>query len=765
MGLVARWMVAITGSVVAFVLAWWVCGGLLRLDEGVSLGVAGAVLAIVAGFLYWWAGRDLVTDALSLGDEGSGLRASSRPIPRMLPPDIRYFTGRDAELARLAARAAGGRVIVTAVGGTAGVGKTALAVRAAHRLSDQFPDGQLYADLRGYTEGQQPAEPAEILDLFLRQLGAFPEGAPSTVDERAAQLRTILADRRALMLLDNAASASQVRPLVPGSGQTLVLVTSRSVLLGLDADERVNLDVLPLAAARALLTAVAGADRAAVEPAELDLVCERCGNLPLALQIAAQLLAAHQTWPISRLASMLADERTRLASLQVDDVGVRAAFAVSYADLGPDDARLFRLLGVHIGPDCTAASVAALADEDEDVTAVALSRLADARLVTEDPVGRFRLHDLVRLFARDLGEQADDPASRADALNRLLDYYLSLARALDLWIDPELRPAAEQAAMESGAPITSAGESLALFAAERPALLAAVTLGAELGRDEFVVDLVRAIGMELRLLRYFDELLMIAQTGVAAAARVGDPGSQAGERLHLGLANRELGRLDEAIASYQDALAIYRQLGDRRSEGWALNSLGIAYQHAGRLDEAITCGQSALSIARETGDKRSEAQAVHSLGNAYGRSGRLDEAIGFYQRALALSRAVGARDGEAVTLNGLGGMLAQSGRFRQAAESWRESATIRRELGDRYVEAQTTEYFAMACLATRQWDAASEGYRAAAAALRAVGETAEADLNSHLADYAQRRGLRLIFCLLARRALTRRASTSAQPAG
>jgi tetratricopeptide (TPR) repeat protein len=773
MGLVARWVVAITGSVVAFAVAWWICGGLLRLDEGVSLGVAGAMLAIVLGFLYWWAGRELPADAFSLGRNGSAgaaglgraLRGGSRRTPRMLPPDIRYFTGREVELARLTGQAEGGRVVVTALGGMAGVGKTALAVHAAHRLSDQFPDGQLYADLRGYTEGQQSAEPVEILDLFLRQFGVHPQEIPATLDERSALLRTTLADRRALMLLDNVASVPQVRPLLPGSGQTLVLVTSRSVLLGLDADERINLDVLPLTAARSLLTAVVGADRAAAEPAAVDLVCERCSNLPLALRIAAQLLAAHQTWPVSRLASMLADERTRLASLQVEDAEVRAAFAVSYGQLSPDDARLFRLIGLHIGPDCTPASVAALADADEAETAAGLTRLTDARLLTEEPPGRFRLHDLLRLFARDLSEEADDQGSRADAEGRLLDYYLTLSGYLDSCIDPELRPAAERAATESGVPIPSARTALVIFVAERPCLLAAVGLGARLGQDQSVLDLVRNTGVELRLLRYFDDLLVIAQAGLAAAVRVGDADVLAREQGRLAVANRGLGRFDEAIASNESALATLRELGDRRREGWALNNLGISYHDSGRLDEAIACCEAALLIAREVEDERAEAQALHNLGRVYGERGCLEEAVGHYEKSLAVSRAIGARDGEAVTLNGLGGMLARSRRFESAAACWEESVAIRRELGDRYAEGQTAENLAMACLATRQWERAAEHFAGAAAAMRDAGETGDADRLGQMANFVSRRVVRSIFGRAARRSLTRRrAPVSAQSA-
>jgi tetratricopeptide (TPR) repeat protein len=748
MGLGARWAVAIVGSAVAFVVSWWICEGLLHLDEGVSLGVAGAVLAIVAGFLYWWAGRD-----------HGPVHDGPRRTPRMLPADTRYFTGRDAELTRLTDRAAGGRVVVTAVGGTPGVGKTALAVHAAHQLSDRFPDGQLYADLRGYTKGQQPAEPAEILDLFIRQFGVDLEEIPPTLDERSALLRTILADRRALMLLDNAASASQVRPLLPGSGQTFVLVTSRSVLLGLDADERVNLDVLPLAAARSLLTAVVGADRAAAEPAAVDLVCERCSNLPLALRIASQLLAAHETWPVSRLASMLADESTRLRHLKADDVEVRAAFAVSYGQLPPDDARLFRLLGLHIGPDCTPASTAALADMDEAETAAGLARLTDARLLAEEPPGRFRLHDLLRIFARDTSGEADDQGLRVGAENRLLDYYVDLARSLDSEIDPQLRPAAEKAASESGIPITPAREALAIFDAERPCLLAAVTLGTQLGRDQSVVELVLNSGFGLTLLRYFDDLLVIAQAGLAAATRVGDAQLQARGQGNLGFAKKELGRFDEAVECYKGALAIWRELGERRREGGTLNNLGVNYVELGRFDQALECCQGALLISREVGDQRGEAQALHNLARTHEECGRLREAVDCCENALSVSRAIGALDGEAITLNGLGGMLAQLRRFEQAVGCLEQSASIRRELGDRYGESRTLENLANVRLALRQWERAAECYREAAAAMRDVGEIKAAGRQSRLARYARRRGLRLLLSLLVRWFLTHQLSS------
>ena len=348
-------------------------------------------------------------------------------MPGLLPRDVGGFTGRDDELARLASLAGGGRVVVSAIGGTAGVGKTALAVHAAHQLLGEFPDGHLYADLRGYTEGQDPAEPGEVLQVFLRRLGIPAEEVPAGVEERSGLLRQLLASRRVLMVLDNARTEAQVRPLLPGAGGSLVLVTSRSVLVGLEVDERISLDVLPEGEAAAMLAGAIGPDRAAAEPQAAGEVARLCGRLPLALRIAGQLLAAHPAWPVARLAQMLADEQGRLARLGAGDVQVRAAFGVSYEQLAEDDARLFRLLGLHPGPDFTADSAAPLAGTGPEAAGPVLERLAEAHLVNEDASGRFGMHDLLRLFARVTCQEADSPADREAAESRLVSYYAVLA--------------------------------------------------------------------------------------------------------------------------------------------------------------------------------------------------------------------------------------------------------------------------------------------------------------------------------------------------
>ena len=413
-----------------------------------------------------------------------GDRTAVPGVPGLLPRDVPGFTGRDDELDRLTALAGGSRVVVSAIGGTAGVGKTALAVHAAHRLLDEFPDGHLYADLRGYTEGQDPAGPGEVLEMFLRRLGVPADEVPTGVEDRSGLLRQLLAGRRVLMVLDNARTETQVRPLLPGAGGSLVLVTSRSLLAGLEVDERVNLDVLPEDEAAAMLARVTEDTRAAAEPRAVAEVARLCGRLPLALRIAGQLLAAHPAWPVSRLAEMLAGERDRLARLGAGDLQVRAAFEVSYRQLDESDARLFRLLGLHPGPNFDAASAATLAGTELGAAESVLERLAETHLITEDATGRFSMHDLLRLYTRATCRETDSPAIQEAAEMRLAEYYADLSGFLNACVDLQQRPMVELAAKASGALFPSVREALAIFQAERACMLAVVSMAAARDWDD-----------------------------------------------------------------------------------------------------------------------------------------------------------------------------------------------------------------------------------------------------------------------------------------
>jgi tetratricopeptide (TPR) repeat protein len=654
---------------------------------------------------------------VNIGDAGVG----NPVVPGLLPRDVPGFTGRDEELSRLAGLAGGGRVVVSAIGGTAGVGKSALAVHAAHRLLPGFADGHLYADLRGYTAGQDPAEPGEVLEVFLRRLGVPADEVPAGMEERSGLLRQVLAGRRVLIVLDNARTEAQVRPLLPGTGESLVLVTSRSVLPGLEVNERVSLDVLTDGEAAAMLAGLAG-PRAAADPAAIAEVARLCGRLPLALRVAGQLLAVHPAWPVAKLAGMLAGERDRLSRLGAGDLQVRAAFEVSYRELGEEDARLFRLLGLHPGPDFAAHSAAALAGTEAEAARQALDRLAGAQLVTEDAAGRFGMHDLLRLYARDTCQLADSPADRDAAETRLVSSYADLARFLDSCVDPQLRPAAEQAAQEAGEKLPSMREALAIFQVERPGLLAALGLAAQRRWDQEVLQLSYSTMDSLRVLRYLDDLLTVHEAALAAARRTGDRRVEGRTLTNLGIAFDELRRFEEAIDCYQQDLTICREVGDRHGEGRTLTNLGNAYADLGRSEEAIDCYQQDITICREVGDRHGEGQTLDNLGGALAGLRRFEEAIDCHERALAILREVGDRHGEGRILTNLGITLANLGRSEEAIDCYQRALAILREVGDRHGEGRALTNLGVAYQEMRQSDRAAACWQKAAAAMRDVGD-------------------------------------------
>jgi len=654
---------------------------------------------------------------VNIGAAGAGEPA----VPGLLPRDVPGFTGREEELDRLAGLAEGGSVVVTAIGGTAGVGKTALAVHAAHRLLPEFPDGHLYADLRGYTAGQSPAGPGEVLEVFLRRLGVPGDDIPAGVEERSGLLRQLLAARRVLLLLDNAGSEAQVRPLLPGAGGSLVLITSRSVLPGLEVDERIGLDVLTEGEATALLAGLIGAQRAAAEPGAVSQVRDWCGCLPLALRIAGQLLAAHPAWPVARLAQLLADERDRMGQLSAGDLQVRAAFAVSYRQLADGDARLFRLLGLHPGPDFDVAAAASLAGIEPGAAGEVLDRLVLASLVSEDAAGRFGMHDLLRLFARGTCQEADDQATRDAAEARLVGYYAELAESLYSCLDPRLRSAAARAAEQAEGSLPSPREALAMFETGRLSMLAAVGLAAQRGWDEQVWQLSESMRESLTLLRYLDDLLTVQEAALAAARRAGDTAAEGRALNNLGGAYGELWRFEEAIGCYRDALVICRETADRHGEGGTLNNLGEAYRQLRRFEEAIGCYQDALVICRETGDRYGEGIALNNLGLVYGELRRFEEAIGCYQDALVICRETADRHGEGQTLNNLGLVYAELRRLEEAIGCYQDALVICRETGDRHGEGQTLNNLGLVYAELRRLEEATGCYQDALVICRETG--------------------------------------------
>ena len=643
-------------------------------------------------------------------------------VPGLLPRDVARFTGREEELDRLTAQSGGGRVVVTAIGGMAGVGKTALAVHAAYQLLDQFPDGHLYADLRGYTEGQDPAEPGEVLEVFLRHLGVRSEDIPAQVEERSGLLRQLLASRRVLMLLDNAATETQVRPLLPGAGGSLVLVTSRSVLPGLEVDERISLDVLSEAEAAGLLAGLIGTERTAAEPQAVTQVVSWCGRLPLALRIAGQLLAAHAAWPVAKVAGILAAEQGRLGQLAAGDLQVRAAFEASYRLLTEADARLLRLLGLHPGPDFDVPTAAALGGIEATAAGPMLDRLVEAYLITEDGTGRFGIHDLLRLFARVTCQQTDEQADRNAAEARLIGHYTHRARRLNSCVDPNLRPATVQAEGQARGPIPSMRQALAVFAADRPNLVAVLGLAAQRGWDEQVGQLAASMGSSLGLLRYLGDLLTVGEAALVAAGRTGDTSAEGSALINLGDTYRELRRFDDAIGCYQQSLTIFQETGDRRGEGRTLNNLGNAYQGLRQFDDAIGYFQQSLAACRETGDRRGEGRTLNNLGNAYQSLGQFEVAIGCYQQSLTIFQETGDRRGEGQALNNLGLAYQDPRQFEVAIGCYQQSLTIFQETGDRHSEGLTLTNLGTAYRRLRWSEDAIGPFRQSLAIFRETGD-------------------------------------------
>lgn len=609
-----------------------------------------------------------------------------------LPGDIPDFTGRQPELRALLAAVPEqpdetATVLIYAVDGMAGIGKTTLAVHAAHQLAERFPDGQLFIDLHGHTEGREPMPASAALDVLLRAVGVPTEEIPDSLDDRAALWRATVADRRVLVVLDNAAATAQVRPLLPGARGCLALVTSRRRLTGLDTAGTVSLDVLAASDAMALFTQVVGADRAAADPVGVLAVAQLTGYLPLAIRIAAARLRTRPAWTVRHLADRLR-ERRRLTELAVDERSVAAAFALSSRHLTAEQQRMFRLLGLVPGSSFDRYAAAALCATSVDRAEQLLEDLLDVHLLQQPAAGRYRFHDLLRDQARNL---PGDPQAGRDALDRLLDYYLQAARRASTVIDPnghhlsidaERRPAELPAVADHTA-------AMSFLDIESDNLVAAIDVASDWSEKG---SLRRAWRLAYSLWRYFQlrgdiqERLRMLQLALAAA-RVVDPHGEAHVHRVLGVVYWDMGRYDDARDHQNQALAGYRQADDRWGEGSALSHLGNIFMQMGQYDRAVDHYQRSLPHRRHTGDLQGESMTLANLGVARRRLGQYGLAIRHQFAALALARRIGDRQGEAYTLDNLGELYEQLGRWDDAIHCQQQCLALVRELGDRYGEA------------------------------------------------------------------------------
>lgn len=641
--------------------------------------------------------------------------AAQSSAPALLPKDLKDFTGRGDELARLSGLVGGGSVVVTAIDGTAGVGKTALAIHAAHNLLHEFPDGNLYADLRGYTEGQEPADPCEILAVFLQYLGVPAGELPADLEQQSGMFRQLLSSRRMLVLLDNAAHEDQVRPLLPGMGSSLVLITSRERLLGLELDERIHLDMLSPREAIELLTPLIGQERAAAEHDDVLCVVSLCGRLPLALRIAGQILNVHPSWRVRRLAELLADEQHRLDELEAGDIQVRSAIGVSYRQLPADDARMFWLLGLLPGADFDRNVAGILAGLEPYSADKVLDRLVLANLVISDPGDRFRLHDLLRLYARQHPDAKADAVGRGRAGDRLFRYYLDKTKAAD----EHLRALP---GMTVPADFASRAGALDWLDAERPNLVAAVTAAAASHRDEVAVDLPLALGQYLYSRRLLDDWLAALGISLKTACQLGDRSKEGKVLTQLGWALFEGRRFAEGITECEKAVKIFQELGDQMGEAEALTNKGLNLREMNRLDEAVTAYQDAA--AKFCGrDRRGEGIALTNLGRVQGGLRQFEEAVAACQEAVIIFRDLRDRHEEGGALINLGSALQQAGKPEEAITKYRAAVDAYRDADDPYNRSQTLSILGNAYLELRQAEQAITCYRQALEISQRVGYT------------------------------------------
>ncbi|MEJ3745988.1 BTAD domain-containing putative transcriptional regulator [Actinomycetes bacterium KLBMP 9797] len=665
-------------------------------------------------------------------------------VPRQLPSDIGWFAGRRAALTAVdqqwAARRAGTAPGIAVVTGTPGVGKSTLAIRWAHRVAADFPDGQLYANLRGFEPHGDPARPDQVIRGFLVGLGVSPRDLPSDLDGLRAAYRALTEGKRLLVVLDNASDSAQVRPLLTGSTGGFVVVTSRNSLTGLIVSEGaqpVPLAVLPIEEARELLgnrvdRMAAGAARDAV-----DEIVRLCSGLPLALAITAARAATHPDAPVEALSAELRDTHSRLDLLDSGDeaTSARAVFSWSYAAVGPAAARLFRLLGLHPGPDVSVLAAASLAGRSVRHTHHQLAELTAAHLVTETAPGRYALHDLLAIYAAELAEQYDTETERRDARRRLLDHYLHSGYAAARTLNPNRRTVVRLPLPADGVSVVALEDlhaALDWFAAEHAALMAIVRVAAEHGYGGHAWQLSWTMADYLDRQAYWHDWAPMQRVALAAAERDGDRRGQAhchralgvvqlkhrdgvNARSHLERALDLYGELadptglalthgniahlayvedrwDEVISHLEQSLAHYRSTDRRGGQADALNDLGWSYAQLGDHRKGLRYCTQAVALYQELGDQHWEANAWDSLGSIHQRMMDHTQAVRCYRRALDLSeRAGGNVLGTASTLTKLATSYRATGHVERAREAYTQAFQILSTLRHRDAEKVRAE--------------------------------------------------------------------------
>jgi DNA-binding SARP family transcriptional activator/Tfp pilus assembly protein PilF len=664
---------------------------------------------------------------------------AARP-PAQLPADIGDFTGRGSHLAQLRSlltRSSGtdnpSALTIAVVAGTGGLGKTTLAVHAAHSLRDEFPDGQLYVNLRGAAE--QPAMPEEVLARLLRDLGVMPGQVPAGQEERAALYRTRLAGRRVLIVLDDARGAAQVRPLLPGSASCAVIVTSRHRLADLAGSRLVDLDVLDDEDAHRLLTAIIGPERAAAEPGAVSEVLAPCTVPPLAAQPAGARLASRRGWTVSTLARRLADQRRRVDELTSGDMAVRACFDVSFDSLpksvtadGVDPAHAFRLLGVWQGPGISLPAAAALVGQPEDPVADALEILVDAHLLESRAPDWYSFHDLLRAYAGERAQAEEGAETVNDAVARILDWYLRAADAAAAVIVPyrdrvPLGPADPAA---SALHFETTDGALTWSSQERANLVAATRQAAAVARHDVAWKLSVATMAGFELHGYRSEWSATSTVALSSARLANDRYGEAWvlNNIAILLSTQEA---EGAIAHFEQAMAIRAEIDDRHGQIQTATNLAFCYLLQGQHDQAVTAGKYALQLQRDSGRRHGEGITLCNLGEAYLGLGRYEEAIATLQEALPVVRETGSVRIEAYVLRNLGQAHLDLGQSTEGAGLLEQALVIHKATGDALGQAQDLQLLGHARSLTRQRPAARAAWEEAARLFADLGDAKQAD--------------------------------------
>ncbi|MGW3683727.1 BTAD domain-containing putative transcriptional regulator [Streptomyces prasinus] len=645
--------------------------------------------------------------------------------PAQLPATVPDFTGRTSfvrELGAILASAEGRVMAVSAVAGIGGVGKTTLAVHVAHQARTVFPDGQLYVDLQG--AGSRAAEPETVLGSFLRALGTPDSAVPDSLEERAALYRSLLDGRRVLVLLDNARDAAQVRPLLPGTEGCAALVTSRVRMVDLAGAHLVDLDVMSPDEALALFTRIVGEERVASErKAALDVVAA-CGFLPLAIRIAASRLAARRTWTVSVLAAKLADERRRLDELRSGDLAVKATFELGYGQLEPAQARAFRLLGLADGPDISLAAAAAVLDLPASDTEELLESLVDTSLLESAAHGRYRLHDLVRLYARACAERDEQPpGERAAALSRLLDFYLATAAGVYAIERPGDRLADHLAATDHpGLRFPDRGAARDWLYTEASCLLSFARQCA--GPPDMLRRSVDLLWTAVDLSESganSKEYEATARTLHDAARKAGVARVEARALMTLAHAHLDGGRFDLADEEAERVVRLARRADDLLPVCWAHNARGVIALYQGRTEAGEEHLTHALAHFRTLGDRPGEASALCNLSRVRLAAGRTGSAVALAQEGMEIYDAMGNSLRGANGRYALGMALTQSHRLVEAADRLLEALTVFRDSRQRLWEGMALFRLAEVDIAGRRYAQAAANAETALTVLRGIG--------------------------------------------